>query len=146
MDFPVKSNNSIEPILSWGELCKNPSILIAELAKRFFVSIDKDQIFENIIISSTIPSSDNRSKVWIKTSWPYGIGIIADGEYKMDYGMSGFPVNIPFLHKEIVTKPAYVEQIGSITMKEYGIEDFQTKEGASKRMLWYMFNPPRITL
>lgn len=144
--FQLSVLNDPELTSTWPEMCNDPRIFIREISKFLFVSIDQDSILENIIISSSVPDAEHRGKLWVKTSWPYGIGFVADGQYKMDYGCSGFPVKIPFLHKEINPKPEYLEQIGSLQLKEYGMENLQTNEDATDRMLWYYFNPPTINL
>jgi hypothetical protein len=141
----IKITKDIEPFESWPDICKNPNIFFAEIAKRLYINVDIKQLSQNIIISPSIPTAENRGKLWIKTSWPYGIGIVANGEYVMDYGMSGFPVNIPFLHKQMNVKPEYVSVIGSIDLESYGMKDIDTKD-SSKRFLWHIFSPPRIIL
>lgn len=141
----IKVSQDIEPYTQWPDICRSPNTFFIEIAKRLFVDVDVSQIGSNIVISPTIPLSKDRSKVWVKTSWPYGFGIVADGVYKMDYGMSGFPVSIPFLHKQFTVKPAYVEEIGSLALAEYGMKNIDTVD-AKNRFLWYIFNPPVFTL
>jgi hypothetical protein len=142
--FQVEVLKDIELSSSWPQMCNDPLVFLKEIARRLFVPIDTDKISENIIISPNIPSAENRSKLWVKTSWPYGVGFIANGEYQMDYGASGYPVGIPFLRQSISPKPAYVTELGDLKLKEFGMEDMQTKTTASKRMLWYIFEPPAI--
>lgn len=128
----------------WPQMCNDPLVFLKEIAKRLFVSIDPNRISDNTIISPSIPGAGDRSKLWIKTSWPYGVGFIANGEYQMDYGASGYPVGIPFLHQSISPKPAYVTELGDLKLKEFGMEEMQTKTTATKRMFWYIFEPPAI--
>ena len=142
--LPIKVSNNIEPFDSWPDICKSPAVFFNEIAKRLYVDVDVNSIGSNVIISPSIPKAEDRGKLWIKTSWPYGIGIVSNGEYNMDYGMCGYPVNVPFLHKEISVKPSHLEVIGSVTLDEYGMKDLDTK--GTGRFLWYMFTPPKIIL
>ena len=144
--FQVEVLKDVELSSSWPQMCNDPLVFLKEIARRLFVPIDTDKISENIIISPNIPSAENRSKLWVKTSWPYGVGFLANGEYQMDYGASGFPVKIPFLHKNILPKPAYVTEVGTLKLKEFGMESMETNSEAPNRMFWYIFEPPRISI
>lgn len=136
----IEEINGIEPIPSWGSLCKTPQTLLTEIAKRL-VAVGTLQD-TNLIISDKVPTSKERRKIWIKTSWPYGIGYVIEGSYQMDYGMTGLPVNIPFLHTEFQNTLGFVRILSSSELEGYGIAD--TNTSAPNRMRWYIFQPPQI--
>jgi hypothetical protein len=144
--FQISVLRDIEPESKWPQMCNDPQLFMQEIAKRLFVKIDLDTFSQNIIISGSIPQSKDRGKIWVKTSWPYGIGFVANGEYQMDYAFTGYPVNTPFLSREITPSPQYVSLLGDIQLREYGMEDMQTKPGAKNRMFWYIFQPERIVV
>lgn len=136
----------VEPEPKWPQVCNDYKLFLVEIAKRLFVKIDTNLLSESIVKSDIIPQASDRGKVWIKTSWPYGIGFVANGEYQMDYSFTGYPVNIPFLHKDISPLPAHLSEVGDLLLKDYGMEDLKTKTTAPKRMKWYIFSPPQITI
>lgn len=144
--LPISVLKDIEPEAKWPQMCNDPNIFFNEIAKRLFVKIDTNLLAENVVISGTIPQSVDRGKIWFKTSWPYAIGFLANGEYQMDYGVTGLPKNIPFLHKAFDPTPAHVKQLGDIELDQYGMKELQTKSTAKKRMYWYIFEPPAINI
>jgi hypothetical protein len=140
IELRLEEKNSAEPIDSWESLCKDPSTFLNELTRRL-IAVGNIS-FPGLVISDDVPPASDRGKVWIKTSWPYGIGKTIEGSYKMDYGMSGYPVGIPFLKEEIRPLKTGLSQLTPNQLNEYGIQN--TSDNATKRMRWYIFNPPEI--
>lgn len=133
----------IEPLKTWETFCESPDALFKEFASRFAVDAG-DLNTVSIIKSTNIPGPENRSKLWIKTSWPYGIGVAIGGVYQMDWGLSGYPANTPFLHAEITDIPGpELIKIPDSDLVSYGITN--TVPGAEDRMFWYLFTPPEIS-
>jgi hypothetical protein len=144
--YQVSFLKDVEPDPKWPQMCNDPTIFLQEISKRLFVKIDSNTLSQNIVISQSIPQAKDRGKLWIKTSWPYGLGFIANGEYQMDYSFTGYPVNIPFLHLPINPIPQYVRELGSLLLKEYGMEALETNANAKSPMKWYIFEPERIVV
>lgn len=144
--FQLSVLKDVEPDPKWPQMCNDPMIFLQEIAKRLFVKIDPNSLSQNIIISQGIPQAKDRGKLWIKTSWPYGVGFIANGEYQMDYAFTGYPVNTPFLHSTINPTPQFVSEVGDIRLKEFGMEALQTTSTAKNRLRWYIFEPERIVV
>lgn len=142
MKIPViaEINNDIEPVpQTFKEICDGPSQLLSFIIKHLAFSAD---IVNNYIKQETKPTGENKKLVWIKSSWPYAIGIHADGEWQMDYGLSGFPVNSPFLHPAINNPRQGVRALTDSEITSYGISN--TSPTASNRLFWYIFNPPAL--
>jgi len=134
---------SLEPIDSWASLCKDPNSFLNEVASRLVLSYEIDH--ENIIISDKIPPPSDRGKVWVKTSWPYGIGKVVEGKYQMDYGMSGYPAFIPFQQSDLIIKPlkGFVRELTGSEIKDFGLFLADITK-APNRMNWYIFEPEDI--
>lgn len=143
MNIPVTAeiNKEIEPVpQSFKDICDGPSQLLAFIIKYLSFSAD---ITNNYIKSENAPTGENKKHIWIKTSWPYGIGAYIDGEWKMDYGMSGYPINMPFLHSTIADLRVGLRALTDAEVTAYGINN--TAATATNRLYWYIFNPPEIT-
>lgn len=134
----------LEPIESWSSLVRNPNSFLEEVASRLMLSWDIDP--ESVVISDKVPDSSDRTKIWIKTSWPYGIGKIIDGNYQMDYGMSGYMPNIPFQAASSVMEPlkGNVRKLSDNEVKAFGLYS-APEEKATSKMSWYIFEPKEIT-
>lgn len=141
IELRLEEKKDLEPIGSWESLCKDPSTFIAELCRRIIAVGGVSTA--GLVVSDTVPPASDRGKVWVKTSWPYGIGKTIEGSYRMDYGLSGYPVNIPFLSAEIRPLKTGLSELTSSQLNNYGIQD--TVSTAPQRMRWYIFNPPVIT-
>lgn len=130
----------IEPVESWESLFKDPQSFFEEVASRLMLSYDID--FNGVVISDKKPTTADRGKIWVKTSWPYAIGKLIGGSWQMDYGMSGFNPNIPF---QALTDPLKdkVRKLSDTEIKEYGLYRAD-KEKAANRLDWYIFEPGDI--
>src|SRR5687768_16865658 len=93
--FKVEATNSDNPWPTWSSVARNVESFIREIASRLVV--EADEISDTVVQSDKVPSAKDRLKIWVKTSWPFGIGVLIEGGYQMDYGLSGYPVRIPFL-------------------------------------------------
>lgn len=133
-------SSDLEPVESWSGLCNSPNDLLGFIIERIYGKIDTS--FNDIILSDKKPEGEDRKKIWIKTTEPYAIGVLIDGEWRLDYGLSGYPENIPFLHKEINLLVDGLIMLESADITKYGLTD--TVEGATDRMRWYLFTPPSI--
>lgn len=136
----------IEPELTWEDFCQNPYLLLKAFATYFAVEGKFLQNLPLMILSSTVPSAADRSKIWIKTSKPYAIGIFADGSYQMDYGPSSLRINVPFLANPLEIDPQIQ---GLIQMSDEDVTQFgipQTTASAGTRYRWYIFQPGEITI
>lgn len=138
--FKVEVLEGVEPIDSWSSLCKTPQILLTEIAKRL-VAVGSF-IDANVIASDKVPVASDRRKIWIKTSWPYGIGVVIGGSYQMDYGMTGMVPFTPFLHAEFDPTPGNVRMLSDTEINNFGITN--TSSDAPNRMRWYIFEPVQI--
>lgn len=136
--------NVKEPFLKWEDFCTDPKSLFEAFSQYYAVEAKFLENIPSIIISEDVPTPEDRSKIWIKTSAPYGIGILIEGEYQMDYGMQGYPVGTPFLHSSISPLIEGLTKLTSQEITDYGLTD--TVSGAKKRMSWYLFIPPTISV
>lgn len=125
----------------WSGICNSKRAFLAFLASRLIASVDTNSL-SNIVISDTTPRGEDKNKLWVKTSWPYGIGFLGDGEFQMDYSFTGYPVNTPFLHSEILPLRDNVRKLSDGDITNFGLTN--TKTDAKNRMFWYMFTPPSI--
>ena len=132
--------NEIEINDSFKGLCEGPKQLLTCILEHIIFESD---IETNVIIKDSIPNGIEKRSLWVKNSWPYGIGMLIDGEYRMDYGMSGYPVNIPFLHSTISPIPEGLRQLSDGDLADYGIANTTTT--AYNRLFWYLFEPPSLT-
>ena len=132
--------NDIEPSSTFKGLCDGPKQLLQFILANTIFETD---IENKIIIKDNLPVGEEKRSLWVKTSWPYAVGMLIDGEYQMDYGMCGFPVNTPFLHSKISLFKDGVRQLGDGDCSDFGINNTITT--ASKRMFWYIFEPPSLT-
>lgn len=135
--------NGSEPMPAWNSLCKDPTSFLNEIASR--LGLEFDILFESVIISEKVPEASDRKKLWVKTSWPYGIGKLIDGRFQMDYGMSGMLPNIPFQASVANFDPPkdFVRKLSDVEMKEFGLFN-AADDKAVKRMPWYIFEPQEI--
>ena len=117
-------------------LCESPQTILNFILNNIIFETEDTG---NFIIKEKKPVGDEKKLFWIKNSFPYGIGMLIDGEYRMDFGMSGYPVNSPFLHAPIGDLKEGLRQLSGAEITSYGIPD--TTAGASARMLWYIFEP-----
>jgi hypothetical protein len=133
----------IEPLSSWDSLCRDPNEFLDEIASRLILSYTIDA--ESVVISDKVPTSTDRNKLWIKTSWPYGIAKLISGKYQVDYGMTGFPTAVPFQasdsHPNILMDK--VRKLSDVEVKEYGLF-FADATKATRKMSWYIFEPDDI--
>jgi hypothetical protein len=136
--------NDIEPIPSWNSLCKDPTTFISEIASRLALSYDL--VFESIVISEKVPEPSDRSKLWVKTSWPYGVGKLIEGKFQMDYGMSGMLPNIPFQASADLFEPArdFVRKLSDVEVRDFGLYSADSAKAINK-MSWYIFEPNEIS-
>lgn len=144
--FRLTMLKPIEPNLTWEEFCRSPMLLFSKFADMYIVDASELKSDVQILKSATIPPADSRTAVWIKTSWPYAIGVFTDGKYQMDYGLSGYPVNTPFLKRDKDMVAPYKEHVSKLTDVEianFGIQN--TTGNHEDHMSWYMFQPPAIT-
>lgn len=130
-----------EPNLTWEEVCSDPMKLFEEFARRFVVDAKSFKSLVLAVKNDNVPEPSDRSKIWIKTSWPYGIGIVIDGTYKMDWGLSEYPVDTPFLRKESDMEPLkeFVRQLTSDEIANYGLTN--TSGSHKDKMKWFIFEP-----
>ena len=140
--LPLVLLKPLEEDITWEEFESDPRLLFAAFAK--FYAVKGNTINDNIVKSDYPPTSKDRGKIWCKTSFPYAIGAFIDGEYRMDYSISGYPVNTPFLHERFDPKVEYISEIDATSLSDYGITD--TKQDAKKRMYWHIFEPPSINV
>ena len=134
-------NKDIEPIPEdFKSLCESPSALLSFIIKSLSFSLTSDN---NFIKSEEKPTGKDKNLIWIKTGWPYAIGYYIDGEWKMDYSISGFPVNIIFLHPPINPLKEGITMLTDSVLESYGMGN--TVATASARMRWYIFSPNQIT-
>lgn len=140
---------AIDPNLTWENFCESPIKLFEGFTEHFGVEAKFLDNLPQVIVTAKTPSANDRSKLWIKTSWPYAIGVFIDGEYKFDYGLSGFPVGIPFLYlfTPAVPIPAGVEEISAADLVLFGMTNTNTDiTVATKRKKWYIFQPETVTV
>lgn len=131
--------NEIEPTATFKGICDGPLALLNYILSNIIFEADVEN---NIIIKEDKPKGEEKRRLWVKTSWPYALGMLIDGEYQMDYGMTGYPVNIPFLHAPFDYLREGVRALGDGDLADYGIGN--TVVTAENRMLWYIFEPPAI--
>lgn len=141
--FKLRIKDDAEPIPNWQSLCGSPEAFLTEVASRMVAVGEFNS--DSIIISDTIPSTSNRRKIWIKTSFPYGIGYVIEGSYKMDYGMSGMPVNIPFIRQKTLMDPmpGSTRRITDSEATNLGLPKLQGEE-ANRSVSYYIFEPAEI--
>lgn len=135
----------IDPAVKWEDYCTDPMLLFKAFSSFFVVDATELKSTIPLIRSSTRPSADQRNAIWIKTSWPYGIGVFIDGAYQMDWGLSGYPENQPFLMKPAdigATLPGNVTKLSDAQITEFGLTK-TTGEHANK-MEWYLFTPADV--
>jgi hypothetical protein len=134
----------LEPIESWTSLCKDPTSFLNEVASRLVGAYDIDDA--QVVVSDKVPPPSDRNKLWIKTSWPYGIGKVIEGFYQMDYGMSGYMPNIPFQQQESLAEPlkGFVRKLTTEEVKNFGLFLADASKAAT-RMNWYIFEPEEIS-
>lgn len=139
----LEVKKGVEPIDSWKSLCKDPTTFLKEIADRLVLSQDLD--IDKVIVSDNVPSPADRGKLWVKTSWPYALGVMIDGSFRMDYGLSGFPVNTPFLALPSIMEPlkGNVAKLSDTDITNYGLTN--TTVGASNRLRYYIFSPLEVT-
>jgi hypothetical protein len=137
----------IEPKLTWEEFCSDPMLLFKAFADIYIVDASELKSNVQIIKSATTPPAGSRTAIWVKTSWPYAIGVFVDGKYQMNYGMTGYPVDIPFLKKDKDMLPPLKAYVSKLTDNEIAAYGFQNTTGSDpEHMSWYMFSPPPIEL
>ena len=144
----LQVKSGVEPIDSWQSLCRDPNTFLTEVASRI-IAVGTFST-DTIVISDKTPAQTERRKIWIKTSFPYGIGFLIEGSYQMDYGMSQYPVNVPFLKKasDMDPLPAYTREIPSSEITAFGLPKLGDKatENTSRLYRYYIFEPSEITL
>jgi hypothetical protein len=121
--------------------------LLELVASNLYFEIDQTEDAK-IYVSDNIPPPEKRGSIWIKTSYPYGIGILGDGEWRMDYGMNNFPVGTPFLFNpaEYPAIPGGIRIFSSTDLEKMGIADTETGSAVTNRHRWAIFEPDKITI
>jgi hypothetical protein len=121
---------------------------ILELVAEHLYFENDDSENAKVYVSDNTPPPEKRGSIWIKTSYPYGIGILGDGEWRMDYGMNDFPVNTPFLFntEAFPAIPGGVRIFSSTDLEKMGITDTASGEAATQRHRWAIFEPGKITV
>lgn len=139
--LPLVALKPSEPNLTWEQFCSDPIKLFEEFANRYIVDANALKSSVAAVKNDNIPEPVDRGKIWIKTSWPYAIGVVIDGKYKMDWGLSGYPANTPFLWKEanISPVPGFIHKLTSDEIAAYGIAD--TTGSDEEKLSWYIFEP-----
>ncbi len=143
MNIPITAaiNKDIEPIPeSFKGLCDGPEQLLNFIIKYLSLSTN---LVNNFIESDETPKGDDKKLVWIKTSFPYGIGKHIDGEWQVDYSLSGYPANIPFLSLPIANLKPGLAALTVAELDAYGINS--PVATATQRMYWYILRPPALT-
>lgn len=142
--LPLVRLKSSEEGLTWEEFSSDPMLLFDAFAKSF--AVKANTVNDNIIKSSKKPLAKDRGKLWIKESWPYAYISLIDGEWKADYGPSGFMPDSPFLHKPFTPALEYVRILDSAELTKYGLTDTISASTATERMRWHIFEPPKIEI
>lgn len=122
---------------SFAGMCDSPRELLNFLANSL---IFKFPIGDNIFINDRAPKGEDRGKIWLKTSFPYGIGRLIDGQWRIDYGLCGYPVDTPFLHKSIDVKPEGLKELSDADLTKYGIP--KSDSTSIDKMKWYLLESP----
>lgn len=135
-------NNDIEIPSSFKRVCDEPKSLLAFIARYLFIELPSE-VKSLFVISEKTPHGEDRSKIWIKTSFPYGIGKMIDGEWKMDYGLSGYPVGMPFIHSSISPLLEGMRELSNADITNYGLPPLSSS--SSEKMYWYMIDKPDLT-
>jgi len=138
MNIPLQVIDSIEIDDDWKDVCDKKHLL-SFIAKYLIGTIDQSKL-DKVIISDEKPRGADKSKIWVKTSWPFGLGFLANGEWQIIY--TDYPQNTPFLSKEIYPLRDFLRKLSSDDLVAYGITD--TKPDAKDRMYWYIFEPEPI--
>lgn len=73
-----------ESICRWNE---SPETLLAKLVQHLVVPADKINKKSFFVYSPAQPGAEDQSKIWIKTSAPYGIGFFAGGLWNVAYSI-----------------------------------------------------------
>lgn len=117
--LPLLVQNDAEPQKSWAGI-SNPNDLARYIASVLSVDAESFDALNEIIISSTEPTGEDRNKIWIKTDEPVGIGIPIGSTYRV---ISDKPINIPYLHiGSIETIPSYARRLGSTELSNYKLD------------------------
>lgn len=88
---PLSVAKDKEAQKSWEDIT-TPYQLLLYIAQFLSVNLQELSTLDEIVNGESPPS--DKTKIWIKTSDPIGIGLPVAGSYKMIYQ---YPVNIPFL-------------------------------------------------
>jgi hypothetical protein len=130
-----------EPNLTWEDLCSDPMKLFEEFARRFVVNGNDLKSVVGVVRNDNIPEPKDRGRIWVKTSWPYAIGVLIDGGWKMDWGLSGYPANTPFLWKEseMDPVPGFIHKLTSDEITNYGLTN--TSGSHEDKLSWWIFEP-----
>lgn len=137
--------NDIEPNLTWEQFCQKPYLLLKAFAENFAVEGKFLQNLPSIIFSGETPQAADRSKIWIKTTAPYAIGVFLNGLYQMQY--FNYQINVPFLADKILLDQNPVQGVNIISpekLTEMGIAD--TTGSDTTRWRWYLFDPGDIEI
>ena len=121
-------------------LCDSPRSLLNYIASSLLFTVPD---VDNIYIGEKAPKGKDRGKIWIKTTFPYGIGKLLDGEWRIDYGMFGYPVNTPFLHKKLSVLPEGMKELSDADLDTYGIP--KSTSTSTDKMFWYLLETPDQT-
>lgn len=139
--YPVL-NESVDIPSTFKKVCDDPKSLLTFIISHIQFKLP-DGVKSIFVVSDQIPKGEDRGKLWIKTSFPYGIGMLIDGIWRMDYGMSGYPVGMPFLHKAISPLLEGMTELSNADVEKYGLTN--TTNTATERMLWYLIEEPTLT-
>lgn len=147
--LPLVPINPNEP-LPYGSSCGISNevfiALLKALSEHFAVDAGPTVQNRQFIFTNNVPGPEDRDKVWVKLTEPYAVGYFINGEYQMDYGMMGFPVNSPFLYDPAIVERNIegLQEISGTQLIKYGITD--TKSGADERLHWFIFKPSPISV
>lgn len=143
--FNVSVKSTDNPWPAWNSVAKNVESFVSEIAARLVV--DADEVSDTTIASDKVPGAGDRTKIWIKTSWPFGIGVLIEGQYQMDYGMSQYPVRIPFLklESEMTTLRDRVRKLSTEEIEAFGLPKLQTGTDVTNPVAYYIFEPNPIS-
>lgn len=119
-NLPLRVATAVEPITDWSYF-NTPQELLLWVARMCSVDPNQVAVFQEIYAGSTEPTGDDRGKLWIKTTPPYGIMVFNGSNYEPIYS---YPKNVPLLWTQSPTEfPSYLSRLSESELDDYGLEN-----------------------
>lgn len=117
-NLPLKLAKGIEQDVSW-ERIQTPHDFLRLAAQLLVVDVEQISTLEEVVVSPTEPTGQNRKAIWVKSEQPFAVNIKAGSQYAAIYQ---YPPNVPMLWtKGEDNVPSYMRRLTAAEMTKMSL-------------------------